>query len=278
MVREGRIRGRHQEYDEARALADDSNAAADADSCARKSCLRRASWREIFARARAVAEEAAKYRYPLRTHTILARAVWSRSVKGTPRRRARRSNGSQRSGDATGRYGKSVRSAYAKALALAGLTLCRDAALATAAAESLSRRPRHQRRLPGIVMDQLQTLDALAVADPAGTLREVRSGFERASLRMRIMRVSQASNSGDGFVWSGDEGHAQLTTVFGWDNHAHGAPQQIGAMSMLCPSRAFAAFNDLKTDGASLPIVAYPHIEEFFGGRVAAKLAADAPL
>jgi hypothetical protein len=45
-------------------------------------------------------------------------------------------------------------------------------------------------------------------------------------------------------------------------------PQQISVMSMLCPSRAFAAFHDLKTGGASLPIAAYPHIEEFFGGRV----------
>src|SRR5208337_4780251 len=55
-------------------------------------------------------------------------------------------------------------------------------------------------------------------------------------------------------------------------------PQQIGAMSMLCPSRAFPAFHDLKTGGASLRIAAYPHIEEFFGGRVPAKPAADAPL
>ena len=46
---------------------------------------------------------------------------------------------------------------------------------------------------------------------------------------------------------------------------------------MLCPSRAFAAFNDLKTGGASLPIAAYPHIEEFFGGRVPAEPPADMP-
>src|SRR5260370_20939158 len=49
-------------------------------------------------------------------------------------------------------------------------------------------------------------------------------------------------------------------------------------MSMLCQRRAFAAFNDLKPGGASLRTAGVLHSEEFFGSRVPAKPAADAPL
>jgi hypothetical protein len=72
---------------------------------------------------------------------------------------------------------RAYRSAYAKALALAGLALCRDAALARAAAEAY-RDARAISAAPGIVMDQLRNLDALAVADPAGTLKPVRAALD----------------------------------------------------------------------------------------------------
>ena len=48
-------------------------------------------------------------------------------------------------------------------------------------------------------------------------------------------------------------------------------------MSMLCPSRTFTTFDDLKTGSMSPRIAAYLHIEEFFGRRIATKPATDAP-
>ena len=71
---------------------------------------------------------------------------------------------------------RAYKEAYAKALALAGLALCRDAALAAAAAESY-RAARAISAAPGIVADELELLDALAVADPAGTLTPVRAAL-----------------------------------------------------------------------------------------------------
>jgi hypothetical protein len=69
---------------------------------------------------------------------------------------------------------KDFDSAYARALALAGLALCRDSALSTAAAEGY-RAARAISAAPGIVTEVLRVLDALAVADSAGTLKPVRA-------------------------------------------------------------------------------------------------------
>ena len=64
--------------------------------------------------------------------------------------------------------------AYAKALALAGVAICRDTALAAAAAEAY-RDARAISAAPGRVMDELQKLGALALADPGGVLKPMRA-------------------------------------------------------------------------------------------------------
>jgi hypothetical protein len=61
-------------------------------------------------------------------------------------------------------------------LALAGLALCRDAGLATAAAAAYGD-ARAITAAPSVVTDALQDLDALAAADPAGLLQPVRAAL-----------------------------------------------------------------------------------------------------
>ncbi len=126
-------------------------------------------------RARAVAEEAAKCRYPAEYPAVLA-------LRGlTALRQGDRAAGQQAFADCLGEaerllagQARPYGAAYAKALALAGLTLCRDTGLATAAVAAY-RDARAISAAPGVVADALQDLDALAAADPAGILKPVRA-------------------------------------------------------------------------------------------------------
>jgi hypothetical protein len=69
---------------------------------------------------------------------------------------------------------KAYATAYVKALALAGLALCQDAAYVTAAAKTY-REARAISAAPGIIMDELRNLHTLAVADSSGILKPVRA-------------------------------------------------------------------------------------------------------
>jgi hypothetical protein len=78
--------------------------------------------------------------------------------------------------------------AYAKALALAGLALCRDAGLAAAA----YRDARAISAAPGAVADALQDLDALAAADHARLLQPVRRPRRRSVIDRRRFDAAPA--------------------------------------------------------------------------------------
>src|SRR5512147_2971902 len=126
-------------------------------------------------RARAVAEEAVKYRYPADYPAVLA----LRDVAAL--RQGDRAAAQQAVVDCLGEAERLLagkarphRVAYAKALALAGLALCRDAGLATAAAAA-HRDARAISAAPSVVADALRDLDALAAADLAGILKPVRA-------------------------------------------------------------------------------------------------------
>jgi tetratricopeptide (TPR) repeat protein len=172
--REGRVQDSIRAHEEACAIADNSNAV-QMQMVARRNLAWACLLAGDLARARTVGEEAAKYRYPKEyaSTLVLAGAVALRqgdiAAASNAFDRALSEAEAQLTG-ATRAYG----SAYDKALALAGLALCRDAALATAAVEAY-RAARAISATPGIVIDELQALDALAVADPGGTLKPVRA-------------------------------------------------------------------------------------------------------
>lgn len=177
MVREGRFEDAIREYDGARALADDSNAVQ------MQMGMRFAlAWAWLLAgdrpRARTFAEEAAKYRFPSSYASTLALGGVVALRQGDTAAASKAFDMTLRETDAQlAGTARAYDSAYAKALALAGLALCRDTALARAAAEAY-RDARAVSAAPGIVMDALQKLDALAVADPAGTLKAVRAAVD----------------------------------------------------------------------------------------------------
>lgn len=174
MVREGRFADAIVANDEARALADDSGAVQ-----MQMTTRQGLAWACLLAgdisRARAFVDDAAKYRFPNRYESILAlRGVIAlrqgdAAAAGKAFDAALSEAGTKLAGMA-----RAYSAAYAKALALAGLALCRDAALATAAAEAY-RDARAVSAAPGVILNQLRCLDALAVADPAGTLKPVRA-------------------------------------------------------------------------------------------------------
>ena len=176
MVSEGRFEDAIRAYDDALRLADDANAVQmqmEARGGLARACLLAGD----LPRARTVAEEAAKYKYPngyagvlalggvvaLRQGDAAAGNLFDMSILEAD---------AQLAGAA-----RACRTAYAKALALAGLALCRDAAFATAAADAYLD-ARTISAASGIVMDELQNLDALAVADPAGMLKPVRAALD----------------------------------------------------------------------------------------------------
>jgi tetratricopeptide (TPR) repeat protein len=176
MVHETRFDDAIREYEKACALADDSNAVQ-----VQAGVRLDLAWASLLAgdlaRARTVVEEATKYKYPGNYGSVLALkgVVALRQGDTTTASKAfemtRREADAQPAGRARDYY-----STYAKALALAGLTLCRDPALARAAADAY-RDARAVSAAPGLVMDELQKLDALAAADPTGILREVRAAL-----------------------------------------------------------------------------------------------------
>lgn len=128
-----------------------------------------------LSRARTGADDAAKYRFPREYAATLAvgGVVALRQGDTAAARTTFESALSEAEKQLAG-AAKSYASAYAKALALAGLALCRNAALATDAAEAY-RDAQAISAAPGIVMEKLQILDALAVADSIGTLKPVRA-------------------------------------------------------------------------------------------------------
>jgi tetratricopeptide (TPR) repeat protein len=177
MVRKTRFEDAIKEYDKACTLADDSNVV---QFQIQVRCG--LAWACLLAgdlpRARKVAEEATKYRYPLSYGSVLALngVVALRQGDSVPASKA--FDMTLREADAqAAATARNCYSAYDKALALAGLTLCRDPTLAGAAAEAY-RDARAVSAAPGIVMDELQKLDALLVADPAGTLKAVRAALD----------------------------------------------------------------------------------------------------
>lgn len=177
MVREGRFEDAIKAYEEAREIADDSNAVQ-----MQMGVRGGLAWACLLAgdlpRARTVAEEAAKYRFPNGYGSVLALGSVVALRQGDTAAASKAFDMTLREADAQlAGTARAYGSAYAKALALAGLALCRDAALTEAAAEAY-RNARAISAAPGIVMDKLQELDALAVADTAGTLKAVRAALD----------------------------------------------------------------------------------------------------
>jgi hypothetical protein len=129
-------------------------------------------------RAHTAAEEAAKYRYPREYASVVALrgVVALRQGDAATACRAFETAFSEADALLAG-TARAYNAAYAKALALAGLALCRDAAFAAAAAEAY-RDARTISAAPGIVEDALRQLDALAIADPAETLKPVRAALD----------------------------------------------------------------------------------------------------
>jgi tetratricopeptide (TPR) repeat protein len=164
-------------YDEARALADDVNAVQ-----MQMMVRRQLAWACLLSgdlpRACTAAEEAAKYRYPNEYASVamLCGVVALRQGDTATACRAFETALSESAAQLAG-TARAYGAAYAKALGLAGLALCQDAVFAAAAAEAY-RDARTISAAPGIVEDALRQLDALAVADPAGTLKPVRAALD----------------------------------------------------------------------------------------------------
>lgn len=177
MVREGRFEDAIREYDRAREIADDSNAV-QMQMDARQNLARACLLAGDLPRAHIVAEEATMYRFPNGYPSTLVLGGVVALRQGDTAAASMAFDITLREADAQlAGTARAYSSAYAKALALAGLALCRDAGLSTAAAEAY-RDARAISAAPGIVMDELQKLDALAVADPAGTLKAVRAALD----------------------------------------------------------------------------------------------------
>jgi tetratricopeptide (TPR) repeat protein len=172
--REGRFQDSITAYEEACAIADEANAV-QMQMMARSEL----AWACLSAgdvvRARTVGEDAAKYRYPAEYASTLALrgVVALRQGDTAAAGKAFESALSEAEIQLAGAT-RAYSSAYDKALALAGLALCRDVAHSTAAAEAY-RDARAISATPGIIMDELRKLDILAVADSIGTLKPVRA-------------------------------------------------------------------------------------------------------
>jgi tetratricopeptide (TPR) repeat protein len=176
-MREGRWAEAIEGYEETRALGDNLNDV-QVQMGTRLGLSRALLHLGDLPRARAVAEEAAKYRYPSRYPNVLALRGIVAARQGDQAAAAEKLF-AQTLGEAERLLAGQARpysAAYAKALALAGLALCRDAGLATTAAAAY-RDARAISAAPGAVADALQDLDALAAADPAGLLQPVRAAL-----------------------------------------------------------------------------------------------------
>jgi tetratricopeptide (TPR) repeat protein len=174
MMREGRLEDASRLYDEAIRVADDSNAV-QMQMVARRLLAFAYLLAGDLPRARTVAEDAAKYKFPRGYSSTLV-------VGGLVALRQGDTAAASKAfdlalGEAEAQLAGTARgflAAYAKALALAGLALCRNSALTTAAASAYSD-ARAISAAPGIIMDELMKIDALAVSDHAGTLKPVRT-------------------------------------------------------------------------------------------------------
>jgi tetratricopeptide (TPR) repeat protein len=164
-------------YQEAGALADELNEVQD-QMGARLGLSRALLQLGDISRARAVAEEAVKYRYPAEYPAVLALrgivALRQGETAAAERLFAQAVNEAERL--LAGKT-RPHRAAYAKALALAGLALCRDAGPAAVAAAAY-RDARAISAAPGVVTEALRDLDALGAADPAGILQPVRAAAD----------------------------------------------------------------------------------------------------
>jgi tetratricopeptide (TPR) repeat protein len=174
MVRKGRFEDANRLYDEAIRVADDTNAVQMQMGARRQLAFAYLLMGDL-PRARTIAEDAAKYKYPIGYASTLAMGGLVALRQGDT---AAASNAFDLAlGEAEAQLAGTARgylAAYAKALALAGLALCRDSALTTAAAAAYGD-ARDISAAPGIIVDELMKLDALAVADPAETLKPVRA-------------------------------------------------------------------------------------------------------
>jgi len=174
MVREQRFEDAIKTYDEAIRLADEANAV-QMQMVARRNL----AWAHLLAgnldRARAVAEDAAKYRYPVEyASTLSVNAVIALRQKDTTTACGAFEQTLSQAETQLANKASGFSSAYDKALALAGLALCRNAGLSTAAANAY-RDARALSVAPGVIMEELQRLDQLVAADTAGTLTSVRA-------------------------------------------------------------------------------------------------------
>jgi tetratricopeptide (TPR) repeat protein len=171
---EGRWVEAIEAYEEARTIADELGEVQDQMST-RFGLSRALLQVGDLTRARTVIEEAAKYRYPAEYPAVLALrgvvALRQGETAATQKLFAQALDEAERllAGKA-----QPYSAAYTRALALAGLALCRDAGLATAAAAAY-RDARAISAAPGVVAAALQDLDALAAAAPAGVLQPVRA-------------------------------------------------------------------------------------------------------
>jgi tetratricopeptide (TPR) repeat protein len=176
MRREGKFEDAIKACDEARGLADNSNAV-QMQMVVRQTLASACLLAGDLPRARTAVEEAAKYRFPkgyasvLALGGVVALRQGDAAVAINAFDLALSEAGTQLASTA-----RAYAAAYTKALALAGLALCRDPTLAAAAAEGY-RAARAISAAPGTVMDALAILDALAIADPPGTLKPVRAAL-----------------------------------------------------------------------------------------------------
>jgi tetratricopeptide (TPR) repeat protein len=181
MVDERRFDRAIKMFDEARALADDANVI-QYQMETRQQLARACLLSGDLSRARVLVEEATKYRVPRAYASVLALQGVVALRQGDSARACRAFDMAlNESAVRLARTPRDVSAAFTRALALAGLALCRDAELAADAAEAYRTARRTAGAAPGIVKRELSELDALAAADRAGTLKPVRAALEAGS-------------------------------------------------------------------------------------------------
>jgi tetratricopeptide (TPR) repeat protein len=174
MIREGRLEEALELYDRVRTIADETNAI-QFQMAARGGLALAHLLAGDLPLARGMAAEAARHRYPngygrtLLLEGVIALRQGDAMAAGRAFDKALREAETLLAGAA-----RDYQSAYTKALALAGLAIARDPALGGAAAEGY-RDARAISAAPGVVVDALLLLDALAASDPDEVLKPVRA-------------------------------------------------------------------------------------------------------
>jgi tetratricopeptide (TPR) repeat protein len=173
---QGRLQHAIKVYDEARVVADEASAVQ-----MQMSTRRDLAWAHLLAgdvaRARTFCDDTAKYNYrPMYASTLALGGVIALRQKDDATARNAFDRALSEAETRLAGTARAVTAAYAKALALAGLAICRDAVLAATAAQAY-RDARALSAGPATILFELQKLDALAVADSTGTLKLVRAAL-----------------------------------------------------------------------------------------------------